>query len=101
MGLLRPHRAVAPAPRAPTDARGHHARPRPRILRLFSAVAKCQTRLSYERPESTGSKIMFSLSSVILFNMIGVDSCVFLIFTTRFGLKTRLNGVKSIRFEKS
>jgi len=40
MGLLRPHRAVAPAPRAPTDARGDHARPRPRILRLFSAVAK-------------------------------------------------------------
>ncbi len=34
MGLLRPHRAVAPAPRAPTDARGDHARP-PRILRLF------------------------------------------------------------------
>ncbi len=24
MGLLRPHRAVAPAPRAPTDARGDH-----------------------------------------------------------------------------
>ena len=34
MGLLRPHRAVAPAPRAPTDALGDHARP-PRILRLF------------------------------------------------------------------
>ena len=32
MGLLRPHRAVAPAPRAPTDARGDHARPHPRIL---------------------------------------------------------------------
>ena len=28
MGLLRPHRAVAPAPRAPTDARGDHARPK-------------------------------------------------------------------------
>ena len=27
MGLLRPHRAVAPAFRAPTDARGDHARP--------------------------------------------------------------------------
>ena len=25
MGLLRPHRAVTPAPRAPTDARGDHA----------------------------------------------------------------------------
>ena len=43
---------------------------------------------SYERGVTTGSKIMFSLSSVILFNMIGVDSCVFLIFTTRVGLKT-------------
>ena len=28
MGLLRPHRSVAPAPRATTDARGH-ARHRP------------------------------------------------------------------------
>ncbi len=27
MWLLRPHRAVAAAPRAPTDARGDHARP--------------------------------------------------------------------------
>jgi hypothetical protein len=27
-----PHRAVAPAPSAPTDARGDHARPHPRIL---------------------------------------------------------------------
>jgi hypothetical protein len=34
-------------------------------------------------------------------NMLGVDSCVFLIFTTRVGLKTRLNGVKSICFEQS
>ena len=33
-------------------------------------------------------------------DMIGVDSCVFLIFTTKVGLKTRLNGVKSIRFEQ-
>ena len=32
MGLLRPHRVVAPAARAPTDARGDHARPHPRIL---------------------------------------------------------------------
>ena len=32
MGLLMPHRAVAPAARAPTDARGDHARPHPRIL---------------------------------------------------------------------
>ena len=32
MGLLRPHRAVEPAPRAPTNARGDHARPHPRIL---------------------------------------------------------------------
>jgi hypothetical protein len=47
MGLLRPHRAVAPAPRAPTDARGDHARPPPRILRLFSAAAKCQIRRFY------------------------------------------------------
>ena len=53
-----------------------------------------------ERPESTGSKILFSLSSVILFRKRGVDSCVFLIFTTRIGLKTRLNGVKSICFEQ-
>jgi hypothetical protein len=30
----------------------------------------------------------------------GVDSCVFLIFTTRVGLKPRLNGVKLIRFEQ-
>ena len=49
-------------------------------------------------------KIMFSLSRLFFFgitNMIGVDSCVFLIVTTRVGLKTRLNGVKSIRFEQS
>jgi len=36
-----------------------------------------------ERGETTGSKIVFSLSLVILFNILGVDSCVFLIFTTR------------------
>ena len=42
LGLLRPHRAVAPAPRAPTDARGDHARPPPRILRRFSAVANAK-----------------------------------------------------------
>ena len=48
----------------------------------------------------TCSKIMFSLSSYS-FHMLGMDSCVFLIFTTRVGLKTRLNGVKSIFFEKS
>ena len=54
-----------------------------------------------ERGETTGSKIMFSLSSVILFQTLGVDSCVFLIFTTRVGLKTRLNGMKSIFFEHS
>jgi len=47
MGLLRPHRVVAPAARAPTDARGDHARPPPRILRLFSAAAKCQIRRFY------------------------------------------------------
>jgi hypothetical protein len=40
MGLLRPHRAVAPAPRAPTDARGDHARTPPRILRLFGSLKK-------------------------------------------------------------
>ena len=40
MGLLRPHRAVAPAPRAPTDARGDHARPPSRILRLFSGQTR-------------------------------------------------------------
>jgi len=33
--------------------------------------------------------------------MLGVDSCVFLIFTTRVGLKTRLNQVKSIRYAQS
>ncbi len=33
-------------------------------------------------------------------SMLGVDSCVFLTFTTRVGLKTRLNGVNSIRFEQ-
>jgi hypothetical protein len=54
-----------------------------------------------ERGVTTGSKIMFSLSSVILSDMLGVDSCVFLIFTTRVGLKTRLNGVKSIFFVQS
>ena len=53
-----------------------------------------------ERGEATGSKTMFSLSSVILFRKRGVDSCIFLIFTTRVDLKTRLNGVKSIRFEQ-
>jgi hypothetical protein len=31
MWLLSPHSAVAAAPRAPTDARGDHARPPPRI----------------------------------------------------------------------
>ena len=35
---------------------------------------------------------MFSLSSVILFKY--ARTCVFLIFTTRVDLKTRLNGVK-------
>ena len=40
MGLLRPHRAVAPAPRAPTDARGDHARTPPRILRLVRQFKK-------------------------------------------------------------
>ncbi len=35
------------------------------------------------RPVVKKGKILFSLSSVILFNMIGVDPCVFLIFTTR------------------
>jgi hypothetical protein len=51
-----------------------------------------------ERPESTGSKIMFSLSRITRSEWIPY---VFLIFTTRVGLKTRLNGVKSIFFEKS
>jgi len=36
-----------------------------------------------ERPESTGSKIMSSLGSLISVNILGVDSCVFSIFTTR------------------
>jgi hypothetical protein len=39
-----------------------------------------------ERGDATGSKIMFSLSRLFFFgitNMLGVDSCVFLIFTTR------------------
>jgi hypothetical protein len=53
-----------------------------------------------ERGETTGGKTMFSLSSVILFRKRGVDSCIFLIFTTRVDLKTRLNGVKSIQFEQ-
>ena len=35
------------------------------------------------RPVVKKGKIMFSLSSVILFRKRGVDSCVFLIFTTR------------------
>ena len=43
MGLLRPQRAVAPAPRAPTDARGDHARPPPRILQAFTAVPLLQS----------------------------------------------------------
>ena len=52
------------------------------------------------------SKITFSPidrlgSKVFLFKTLGVDSCVFLIFTTRVGLKPRLNGVKVIRFEQS
>ena len=58
----------------------------------------------HERGVTTCSKTMFSWSSVILFKRIrsGSDeSCIFLIFTTRVGLKTRLNGVKSILFEKS
>jgi hypothetical protein len=39
-----------------------------------------------EREEATGSKIMFSLSQLFFFgitDMLGVDSCVFLIFTTK------------------
>ncbi len=69
--------------------------------RLLFPTAHCALRPGditaggVERPQSTGSKVMFSLSSVVLFgitDMLGVDSCVFLIFTTRFGLKTRLNG---------
>ncbi len=39
MGLLRPHRAVAPAPRATTNARGDHARHRQRIR--FGALVLC------------------------------------------------------------
>jgi hypothetical protein len=51
-----------------------------------------------ERPQSTGSK---PYPRLFFFGItIGVDSCVFLIFTTRVGLKTRLNGVKSICFEQ-
>jgi len=38
---------------------------------------------------------------VMFFRGLKVDSCVFLIFTTRVGLKIRLNGVKSICFEQS
>jgi hypothetical protein len=37
----------------------------------------------FPREGVAGSKNMFSSSSVILFSMRGVDSCVFLIFTTR------------------
>jgi hypothetical protein len=40
MKLWRPHRAVAPASRAPTDTRGHHARPHARILPTFKPTAK-------------------------------------------------------------
>jgi hypothetical protein len=36
-----------------------------------------QQRRADKRPESTGGKSMFSLSSVISFHMLGVDSCVF------------------------
>ncbi len=45
---------------------------------------------------STGSKTYPRLFFFGITDMIGVDSCVFLIVTTRVGLKTRLNGVKSV-----
>ena len=57
--------------------------------------------VSGERPQSSGSKPYPRLFFFGITNMLGVDSCVFLIFTTRVGLKTRLNGVKSICFEQS
>jgi len=47
-----------------------------------------------------GKRPVVKLCSPYLGKMIGVDSCVFFIFTTRVGLKTRLNGVKSIFFEQ-
>jgi hypothetical protein len=50
------------------------------------------------RGPNDNSKIMFSL---FFLKRSGVDSCVFLIFTTRICLKTRLNGVKSICFVQS
>ena len=56
------------------------------------------------RPVVKKGKIVFSLSRLFFFgitDMLGVDSFFFLIFTTRVGLKTRLNGVKSICFEQS
>ena len=44
-------------------------------------------------------KVCSPYPRLLSFQVIGVDSCVFFIFTTRVDLNTRLNGVKSIRFE--
>ena len=44
---------------------------------------------------------MFSLSTLLSFLMIGVDSCVFLIFTTRVDQTNGSTLVKLILFEKS
>ena len=52
-----------------------------------------------ERPESTGSKIMSSLGSLISVNMLGFLR--FLIFTTRVDQTNRSTLVKLILFEKS
>jgi hypothetical protein len=58
-------RVCAPSTRYPSRNRGTNA---------HSLEKACE-----ERPQSTGSKLI----SVILFRKRGVDSCVFLIFTTR------------------
>ena len=52
------------------------------------------------RPVVNRGKIMFSLSSVILFKTLGVDSCVFLIFTTRVDQTNWSTLVELILFEK-
>jgi hypothetical protein len=104
MGLLRPHRAVAPAPRGPSDARGDYARPYPRILADFGlwsvyfAVTLASTGPQTTKKQKT-SKVVKAfkkkfgrITIVILVSAIGVISRIFFIkkgFCFTFGKKNR------------
>ena len=69
----------------------------PREREHFYSPQTTVPRRGGKRPVVKGGKILFYLSRLICSEWI---PAFFLIFTTRVGLKTRLNGVKSIRFEQ-